>query len=86
MIAQIRKQSILTNIFMTVSQLLKEKMTNESNNNTLNEKIKIEILNKDSGVTRTYKLNVNTKFKIFEDFFLSELKTKKLDCVESRKK
>ena len=59
-----------------VSQILKEKITNESHNNILNEKIKIEILNKDSGVTRTYKLNTNTKFEIIEDFFNQSSKPK----------
>ena len=62
-----------------VLSLLRDSKINEVKENTLREKIKIEISNKESGVVRNYKLNSNTKFEVFEDFFMSELKTKKLD-------
>ena len=61
--------------------MLNEKRQNEKSESSLPEKIKIEISNKETGITRNYKLNVNTKFEIFEDFLLSELRTKKLDYV-----
>lgn len=66
-----------------INEKISEKL-NGAKGNKLTDKFKIEIANKDSEVIRNYKLNVSTKFQIFEDYFLSELKTKKLDCVLNR--
>ena len=64
---------------------MKEKSQNETQT-SLTEIIKIEISNKDQGIIRNYKLNLNTKFEIFEDFLLSKIKTKKLDYVFDHEK
>lgn len=67
-----------------VSIILNEKTRiNDSINATANlsEKIQVEVLDKVTGTHRQYKLTTNTRFDIFEDCLMSELKIKKIDYI-----
>ena len=57
----------------------------ESSITVLTDKLKIEINSKDVGTTRGYKLTVNSKLEMFEDFLTSELKIRKLYYVLDNK-
>lgn len=63
--------------------MLTEKRTETGANSVakLAEKIQIEVSSKETGTNRNYKLTTSVKFNVFEDFLMSELKTKKLDYV-----
>ena len=67
-----------------VDSFLKEhSRLNESLNSQLNisDKIQVEVIEKYSGINRVYKLTAASKFEMFEDYLISELKTKKLEYV-----
>ncbi|XP_043285453.1 uncharacterized protein [Venturia canescens] len=46
--------------------------------NQVKETLKLEIINKNPGMKRDYKLTTNTKFEHFHDYFTSELRTLEL--------
>lgn len=52
--------------------------SNENLANRIKETIKIELLSKDSGTKRDYKLSPKVKFEHFYEFFSSELRTNDL--------
>lgn len=59
----------------------KDKTLRDNSILNMSDQLKIEVNNKDSQVSRNYKLTLNTKFEMFEDYLKSELRIKKLHYV-----
>ena len=68
-------------VLMKEQEIDRLKNLQESSMTAISDKLKIEINNKDVNNTRVYKLNLNTKFEMFEDLLTTELKIKKIFYV-----
>ena len=63
---------------LELNQSISEKVKPKSLATEIKDAIKFEIINKDSGTKRDYKLTAQTKFEHFYDYFSSELRTNDL--------
>lgn len=63
---------------LKVDRSVSESQNSDSLANKIKETLKVEIISKDGGMKRDYKLTPNTKFEHFYDLFTSELRAHEL--------